>query len=87
LATLRRMSDPEGERGEQDERLDQHERRLTELEIEAAFRRQTSDDLDEVIREQGRRIDALERRIAELLELSSRTGPGERSEEGPDDPE
>lgn len=53
-------------------RLDQHERRLTELEIEAAFRRQASDDLDEVVREQGRRIDALERRIAELLELTSR---------------
>jgi uncharacterized coiled-coil protein SlyX len=57
------------------ERIDQHERRLTELEIEAAFRRQNSDDLDEVIREQGRRIDALERRITELLELSTRPGP------------
>jgi uncharacterized coiled-coil protein SlyX len=56
------------------ERLDQHERRLTELEIEAAFRRQASDDLDEVVREQGRRIDALERRIAELLELSNTRG-------------
>jgi uncharacterized coiled-coil protein SlyX len=56
------------------ERLEQHERRLTELEIEAAFRRQASDDLDEVVREQGRRIDALERRIAELLELSNARG-------------
>jgi uncharacterized coiled-coil protein SlyX len=56
------------------ERLDQHERRLTELEIEAAFRRQSSDDLDEVVREQGRRIDALERRIAELLELTNARG-------------
>jgi uncharacterized coiled-coil protein SlyX len=62
---------------ENDERLDQHERRLTELEIEAAFRRQNSDDLDEVVREQGRRIDALERRIAELLELSSTRSPEE----------
>jgi uncharacterized coiled-coil protein SlyX len=62
---------------EKDERLDQHERRLTELEIEAAFRRQNSDDLDEVVREQGRRIDALERRIAELLELSSTRSPEE----------
>jgi uncharacterized coiled-coil protein SlyX len=59
------------------ERLDRHERRLTELEIEAAFRRQSSDDLDEVVREQGRRIDALERRIAELLELSSTRHPDE----------
>jgi uncharacterized coiled-coil protein SlyX len=62
---------------EHTERLDQHERRLTELEIEAAFRRQNSDDLDDVVREQGRRIDALERRIAELLELSSSSGPEE----------
>lgn len=62
-------------------RLDQHEHRLTELEIEAAFRRQSSDDLDEVVREQGRRIDALERRIAELLELSS----GPRNDNGADD--
>jgi uncharacterized coiled-coil protein SlyX len=52
------------------QRLDRHEHRLTELEIEAAFRRAASDDLDEVVREQGRRIDALERRIAELLERS-----------------
>jgi uncharacterized coiled-coil protein SlyX len=58
------------DRREHSERLDQHERRLTELEIEAAFRRQASDDLDEVVREQARRIDALERRVAELLELS-----------------
>jgi uncharacterized coiled-coil protein SlyX len=58
------------DRSEHSERLDQHERRLTELEIEAAFRRQASDDLDEVVREQARRIDALERRVAELLELS-----------------
>jgi uncharacterized coiled-coil protein SlyX len=62
---------------ENEARLDQHERRLTELEIEAAFRRQNSDDLDEVVREQGRRIDALERRIAELLELSSTRSPEE----------
>lgn len=68
------------DRSENEERLDQHERRLTELEIEAAFRRQTSDDLDEVVREQGRRIDALERRIAELLELSTRPGPDEGPE-------
>jgi uncharacterized coiled-coil protein SlyX len=70
------MSDADKPR-EQAERLDQHERRLTELEIEASFRRQTSDDLDEVVREQGRRIDALERRIAELLELSSARSPEE----------
>lgn len=74
------MSDPE-KPSEQAERLDQHERRLTELEIEAAFRRQSSDDLDEVVRAQGQRIDALERRIAELLELSTRPGPSD----GPDD--
>ena len=52
------------------ERIEQHERRLTELEIEAAFRRQASDDLDEVVRAQARRIDALERRLAELLDLA-----------------
>jgi uncharacterized coiled-coil protein SlyX len=62
---------------EQAEQLDQHERRLTELEIEAAFRRQNSDDLDEVVREQSRRIDALERRIAELLEQSDSRSPDE----------
>jgi uncharacterized coiled-coil protein SlyX len=52
------------------ERIEQHERRLTELEIEAAFRRQASDDLDEVVRAQARRIDVLERRLAELLDLA-----------------
>lgn len=49
------------------EQLEQHERRITELEIEAAFRRKVSDDLDEVVRDQARRIDMLERRLAELL--------------------
>jgi uncharacterized coiled-coil protein SlyX len=49
------------------ERVEQQERRITELEIEAAFRRQTSDDLDEVLREQGRRLVQLEQRIAELV--------------------
>ena len=49
------------------EQVEHHERRITELEIEAAFRRQTSDDLDEVLRDQGRRMVQLEQRIAELL--------------------
>ncbi|PRQ03897.1 hypothetical protein ENSA7_51880 [Enhygromyxa salina] len=49
------------------EQVEQHERRITELEIDAAFRRQTSDDLDEVLREQGRRLAQLERRVAELV--------------------
>jgi uncharacterized coiled-coil protein SlyX len=76
-----RDADPDPDKHAQPtERLDHHERRLTELEIEAAFRRQNSDDLDEVVREQGRRIDALERRIAELLELSAGPGPNEGPE-------
>lgn len=58
------MSDNQAELREQ---LEQHERRITELEIEAAFRRKVSDDLDEVVRDQARRIDMLERRLAELL--------------------
>lgn len=74
------MSDDADQHARPAERLDQHERRLTELEIEAAFRRQSSDDLDEVVREQGRRIDALERRIAELLELSGGAETDERPE-------
>lgn len=47
--------------------LADHERRITELEIDAAYRRKASDDLDEVVREQGERIALLERRVAELL--------------------
>ncbi|PRQ04313.1 Protein SlyX [Enhygromyxa salina] len=49
------------------EQLARHEHRITELEIEAAFRRQTNDELDEVVRGQDQRITALERRITELL--------------------
>jgi uncharacterized coiled-coil protein SlyX len=49
------------------EQVQDHERRLTELEIEAAFHRKTNEDLDEVVREQGERIAVLERRIAELI--------------------
>jgi uncharacterized coiled-coil protein SlyX len=49
------------------EALERCERRITELEIEAAFRRQAHDDLDEVIRDQNRRIDRLERRLDEVL--------------------
>lgn len=49
------------------EQVEHHERRITELEIEAAFRRQSSDDLDEVVREQGRRLALLEQRIAEMV--------------------
>ena len=45
----------------------EHARRITELEIEASFHRRTSEELDEVVREQAQRIDRLERRIAELI--------------------
>jgi uncharacterized coiled-coil protein SlyX len=49
------------------EQVEHNQRRITELEIEAAFRRQTSDDLDEVLRDQGRRLALLEQRITELV--------------------
>ncbi|KIG17768.1 hypothetical protein DB30_02801 [Enhygromyxa salina] len=61
---------PEDEDTELDalrEQVELHERRITELEIDAAFRRQTSDDLDEVLRDQGRRLAMLEQRVAELV--------------------
>lgn len=49
------------------EQVEHHERRITELEIDAAFRRQTSEDLDEVLRDQGRRLALLEQRVAEMV--------------------
>ena len=48
------------------EQVRDQQARITELEIEAAFRRKTLDDLDEVIRAQADRIDRLERQLAEL---------------------
>jgi len=62
-----RLMPEDTERSALREQVEHHERRITELEIEAAFRRQTSDDLDEVLRDQGRRMVQLEQRIAELL--------------------
>jgi uncharacterized coiled-coil protein SlyX len=56
----------------------QQEQRIVELEIEAAFRRKYSEDLDEVVREQGERLAALEHRVSELLgQLAAATHEGE----------
>jgi len=52
--------------------LDDHQRRITELEIESAFHRKTIDELDEVVRGQAERIDKLERRLADIV---SEIGP------------
>jgi len=58
--------------------IEQQERRIVELEVEAAFRRKAADDLDEVVREQGQRLVALERRVVDLLgQLSVATHEGE----------
>ncbi len=60
------------------EQIQRQERRLVELEVEAAFRRKTADDLDEVVREQGTRLLLLERRVSELLgQLAAATHEGE----------
>jgi uncharacterized coiled-coil protein SlyX len=60
------------------EQIEQQERRIVELEVEAAFRRKAADDLDEVVREQGQRLVLLERRLAELLgQLAAATHEGE----------
>jgi uncharacterized coiled-coil protein SlyX len=60
------------------EQLQEHERRLVELEVEAAFRRQTAEQLDEVVREQATRLQQLEHRVAELLgQLAAATHEGE----------
>ncbi|MFO7561447.1 MAG: SlyX family protein [Enhygromyxa sp.] len=60
------------------EQIEQQERRIVELEVEAAFRRKAADDLDDVVREQGQQLMLLERRVTELLgQLSAATHEGE----------
>jgi uncharacterized coiled-coil protein SlyX len=60
------------------DQVTQQEQRVVELEIEAAFRRKYSEDLDEVVREQGERLAALEHRVSELLgQLAAATHEGE----------
>lgn len=60
------------------EQIEQQEHRLIELEVEAAFRRKTADDLDEVVREQGQRLRLLEQRVTELIgQLAAATHEGE----------
>lgn len=49
------------------ERAERDSQRITELEIEVSFHKRASEELDEVVREQGLRMDRLERRIAELI--------------------
>lgn len=63
---------------ELNERVHQQEQRIVELEVEAAFRRRTAEDLDEVVREQSRRIALLEQRLTELVgQLGAATHEGE----------
>jgi len=50
------------------------ERRLVDLEVRAMFQTQTIEALDEVVRMFSARVEALERRLAELAEGS---GPEE----------
>lgn len=60
------------------EEIQEQARRIVELEVEAAFRRQNADDLDEVVRDQGARIHLLERRLTELIgQLAAATHEGE----------
>ena len=60
------------------EQLHQQEQRIVELEVEASFRRRSNDDLDEVVREQSRRIALLEQRLTELIgQLGAATHEGE----------
>jgi SlyX protein len=46
---------------------DDLERRMTEVELKLAYAEQTAEDLSAVVIEQGRRIDALQQQISELL--------------------
>lgn len=60
------------------EQIEQQERRIVELEVEAAFRRKAAEELDEVVREQSHRLLLLERRVAELIgQLGAATHEGE----------
>jgi uncharacterized coiled-coil protein SlyX len=49
------------------QQVEQQDRRIMELEVEAAFRRKIVDELDEVVRDQADRLALLERRVTELL--------------------
>ena len=49
------------------EQVAQHEQRIVELEVQLAFTRKTNDDLDEVVRRQGERLDTFQRQISELF--------------------
>ncbi|MCA9699435.1 MAG: SlyX family protein [Myxococcales bacterium] len=48
-------------------RVRELEARVTELEVAAAFDRQTREALDEVVREFAMRVEILERKLAELV--------------------
>ena len=48
-------------------RVRELEARVTELEVAAAFDRQTREALDEVVREFATRVEILERKLAELV--------------------
>lgn len=60
------------------EQVTSQEQRIIELEIEAAFRRRTAEELDDVVREQADRVALLERRINEVVsQLAAATHEGE----------
>ena len=60
------------------EQIERQERRIIELEVEAAFRRQAAEDLDDVVRDQGTRLQLLEQRVTELIgQLAAATHEGE----------
>lgn len=57
--------------------MDEVLRRLEELEVRYAFQQDELRQLDEVIREQSARIDALEGEVRSLREQVEREGPPE----------
>jgi uncharacterized coiled-coil protein SlyX len=58
--------------------LQLQDQRIIELEVEAAFRRRSIEDLDEVVREQGVRIAQLEQRLTEIIgQMGAATHEGE----------
>ncbi len=51
----------------QDPRITALEQRVTELEIAAAFRQRTIEELDDALRKQADQLDLLERTLAKLI--------------------
>lgn len=61
------------------------EERLVELEVRSEFQRQTVDDLDDVVREFTKRVEALERELKELRAVLVAAQAAEA--EGTDEPD